>query len=62
MTYNALNKPMSSITDSSAGAEQTSSAAGYDLDGHETSSTNALGYTETFGYDATGLLTTRPSR
>jgi RHS repeat-associated protein len=57
VTYNSLNKPVSSITYSSAGVEQTSSSVGYDLDGNETSSTNALGYTETFGYDATGLLT-----
>jgi large repetitive protein len=56
VTYNPLNEPLSSVTYSSAGTEQTSSSAGYDLVGDETSSTNALGYTETFTYTSNRLL------
>ena len=56
-TYDpAGNQTGDSALDSSGTTLRTTSAQ-YDADGHQTSTTDAMGAVTTFGYDATGLLT-----
>jgi RHS repeat-associated protein len=56
-SYDALGDATGTATHGNSGNQLSTTSASYDADGRETSSTNALGATDTFVHDATGLLT-----